>query len=257
MFPIVPLLAAVLASTSPTAVTHHQAAAHPMRYHVSLPAGWTPGHTWPVVVVIADAHRDFAENLERFAAARGARPWILVAPEVLTCGGTRDQASPPYAYTDADWRAARAVPDHDFDDAGLAAVIAEVHQKWGGEERPYLTGWEAGGHTVWAQALRRPERWRAVAPVSTNYAGRGITEATFARGPGRAALPIQPFLCGAPTGEYAAALPILRQQTERARTEARSHGFQPAPIRDLPGMDHGPMPEAVLAWFDSVRTQPH
>jgi poly(3-hydroxybutyrate) depolymerase len=205
-----------------------------------------------VVVVIADAHRDFTENLQRFVEARAAMPFLLVAPEVLTCGGTRDQTSPPYSYTVEEWRAARAIRDHDFDDAGLAAVLAEVHAKWGGEARAYLTGWEAGGHTVWAQALRRPERWLAVASVTTNYQRRGLTPETFSHAPEREALPIQVFWCDPPQGEAAAAMQILRQQTEHAIADARAHGFAPAPVRVVAGADHGPLEAAVLAWFDSL-----
>jgi len=205
-----------------------------------------------VVVVIADAHRDFAQNLNRFVDARATMPFVLVAPEVLTCGGTRGQTSPPYSYTADEWRMARAVGDHEFDDAGLAAVLAEVHAKWGGEERAYLTGWEAGGHTVWAQALRRPERWLAVAPVTTNYQGRGLTPETFSGAAERATLPVQVFWCGAPQGEVGAAMQNLRQQTDRAIADARAHGFAPSPIRVVAGADHGPLATAVLAWCDSL-----
>jgi dienelactone hydrolase len=252
VFNFVAVAAAVLAASPVPAITSHQAAAHPMRYSVALPAGWTPDRTWPVVVVIADAHRDFTENLQRFVEARAAMPFLLVAPEVLTCGGTRDQTSPPYSYTVEEWRAARAIRDHDFDDAGLAAVLAEVHAKWGGEARAYLTGWEAGGHTVWAQALRRPERWLAVASVTTNYQRRGLTPETFSHAPEREALPIQVFWCDPPQGEAAAAMQILRQQTEHAIADARAHGFAPAPVRVVAGADHGPLEAAVLAWFDSL-----
>ena len=31
------------------------------------------------------------------------------------------------------------------------------------QQGAFLTGWEAGGHTVWALALRHPDRWRGVA----------------------------------------------------------------------------------------------
>jgi hypothetical protein len=52
-----------------------------MRYHLALPAGWTRERTWPVVVVIPDAGREFVPNLQAFVTARGDRPFILVAPE--------------------------------------------------------------------------------------------------------------------------------------------------------------------------------
>ena len=249
-----PLAALLLAAAPPsTAITSHQATTHRMRYFVAPPVGWAPGHAWPVVVVIADAHRDFADNLQRFVQARGDRPFLLVAPEVVTCGGTRGQTSPPYSYTEAEWKQARAPKDFEFDDAGLAAVLADVHAKWGGVERAYLTGWEAGGHTVWAQTLRRPERWRAVAPVTTNYQGRGLTPEAFSHAPERATLPIQTFLCAAPSGNIAPFLAPLRQQIDRALAEASAHGFAPAPVRVVAGADHGPLPGPVLAWFDSLQ----
>src|SRR5262245_45770941 len=68
-------------------ITLERASRHPMRYHLALPAGWSRGKTWPVVVVIPDAAREFEANLRAFVAARGARAFILVAPEVLSCGG--------------------------------------------------------------------------------------------------------------------------------------------------------------------------
>jgi len=238
------------------AVSAHQSKTHPMRYWLSLPAGWTPGRSWPVVVVIADAHRDFRDNLQRFVAARGTRPLILVAPEVVTCGGTSGQTSPPYAYTEPEWRAVQEAGAFAFDDAGLAAVLADVHSTWGGEEKPFLTGWEAGGHTVWEQVLRRPERWRAVAPVSTNYLGRGLESGGYSTAPERRTLPIQVFWCGAPTGDVAQSMAVLHAQTERALDEARRHGFTTRPDRVVAGADHGPLPEAVLAWFDQTRQAP-
>ena len=247
------LVAAALTVAAP--ITTHQAAAHPMRYSIALPQGWTPGQNLPVVVVIPDAHRDFVPNLTRFTSVHTTTPFILVAPEVLTCGGTRDQTSPPYSYTPAEWGVARAVGDFEFDDAGLAAVLDEVHRKWGGEARAYLTGWEAGGHAVWAQALRRPERWLAVAPVTTNYQRRGLAAETFSTAPERAALPIQVFWCDARTGDMAKFSPMVRQQADQALADAREHGFTPAPVRVVPGADHGPLEAPVMAWFDSLAQQ--
>lgn len=244
---------ALLAPQPAPTLTAHQAKAHPMRYHLALPDGWTPGKRWAVVVVVPDAHRDFKENLARFAAARGRRPFILVAPEVLTCGGTRDQTTPPYAYTEAEWAAARKAGDFAFDDAGLAAVLAEVSARWGGEPRAFLTGWEAGGHTVWAQAFRHPERWRAVAPVTPNYQSRGLTPETFSTAPERRTLPLKVFWCGAPTGDAVLGMPFFRQQTAKALEEARAHGFAPQPDKGVEGADHGPLPEAVLDWFEALR----
>ena len=175
------IVGAAVATAPPSAITMHRAGAHAMRYHVALPTGWTREKTWPVVVVIPDAGREFVANLRAFVAARGDRPFLLVAPEVMSCGGARSRTAQHYSYTPAEWDSISASDDFDFDDAGLAAVVADVRERWHGEAKAFLTGWEAGGHTVWAQTFRRPERWRAVAPVTTNYQGRGLDSTAFSR----------------------------------------------------------------------------
>ena len=48
-----------------------------------------------------------------------------------------------------------------FDIDGIAAVSADVRKLYHGESRYFLTGWEAGGHTVWALLLGHPEEVRA------------------------------------------------------------------------------------------------
>ncbi len=248
--------AAAIAASPPQSITTERAAAHPMRYHLALPARWTRARTWPVVVVIRDASRAFVANLRAFVAARGDRPYILVAPEVLSCGGAGSRTADHYSYSPAEWDSIRARDDFLFDDAGLAAVLADVRRRWGGEAKALLTGWEAGGHTVWAQTFRRPERWRAVAPVSTNYLGRGVSATTFSRAPERATLPIQVFRCGDPRGAAATGLAFFDRQTAQALADARAHGFAPFPVHVVPEADHGPLPGPVLAWFETVLREP-
>jgi len=234
----------------------HQAAGHPMRYHIALPVGWKSDRSWPMLVVIPDAARDFKANLARFVRARGNRPYILVAPEVLSCGGARSRTSDRYSYSPAEWNSLQGGDDFAFEDAGLAAVLADVRRQWRGEPKAFLTGWEAGGHTVWAQAFRHPERWRGVAPVTPNYQRRGLDARSFSHSPERGTLPIQPFRCGAPEGEIAAYISQVDAQIEQALRDAREHGFHPQPMRVVAGADHGPLPEAVLAWCDSLSGAP-
>src|SRR3954470_6289370 len=240
----------VIAAPSP--IAEHQAGPHGMRYYLALPAGWKPGGSWPVIVAIPDAARAFEANLQRFVTARGDRPYILVAPEVLTCGGARSRTVEHYSYTRAEWMSLRPEDDFRFDDEGLIAVLAEVHRAWGGAPKAVLTGWEAGGHLVWAEALRAPERWRAVAPVTTNYQARYLDPSAFSTAPERSTLPIQVFRCGAASAAATAAMPVLEAQVDRAISDARAHGFAPRPVRVVEGADHGPLPEAVLAWCDSL-----
>jgi len=52
------------------------AASHPMQYYVSLPKDWNGQRTWPIVMVIEAAEREFLKTLEVFEKARGDRPFI-------------------------------------------------------------------------------------------------------------------------------------------------------------------------------------
>lgn len=249
----IPTLAIAATVPGPAAISVHRAGTHPMRYHLALPSGWSASTEWPVLVVIPDAGREFRTNLEQFVIARGDRPYILVAPEVLSCGGAGSRSPDHYSYSRAEWDSLQGGDDFAFEDVGLQAVLTDVRRNWRGEPKAFLTGWEAGGHTVWAQALRHPERWLGVAPVTANYQRRGLDSKSFSRAPERAVVPIQPFVCGAPTGEGVRAVPYASQQTAVAVGDAREHGFQPRPVRVVPNRDHGPLPEAVLAWCDSLR----
>jgi dienelactone hydrolase len=238
-----------------TTITHHRAASHPMRYHLALPPGWKAGREWPVLVVIPDAARDFEANLKHFVGARGSRPYILVAPEVLSCGGARSRTLDRYSYARTEWDSLQGGDDFAFEDAGLAAVLAEVHARWHGEPRAFLTGWEAGGHTVWAQAMRHPERWCGVVPVTPNYQRRGLDSSAFSRAPERTSLPIQVLRCGAPTADSRQAVAAVESQIALALGDARDHGFPSRLERVVPGMDHGPLPGPVLDWCDSLRSR--
>ena len=256
---LIPIALAFVLALAPGAepdvgISAHTAVPHRMRYHVALPTGWSAKQEWPVLVVIPDAHRDFANNLQKFVSARGSRPYILVTPEVLTCGGT-NRPFESYTYTPAVWDSLQRVDAFAFDNDGVGAVLADVRRKWHGEAKAFLTGWEAGGHTVWAMTFRHPERWRGVAPVSTNYQGRGVDQAALllTSVPERAKLPIQAFEAGAPNPQIAPFMKNIEQQTKTALDDAARLGFAPAPLRVVKGADHGPLPEAVLAWCDSLR----
>src|SRR5215470_3625752 len=120
-------------------IAAYGATSHPMRYHVALPEGWSASRSWPVVVVIPDAGREFQGNLETFVTARGSRPYILVAPEVLTCGGARSRTIDHYSYAKATWDSLQQVDDFAFDDGGVAAVLADVRREWHGESKAFLT----------------------------------------------------------------------------------------------------------------------
>lgn len=230
------------------------ATTHPMKYHLSLPAGWAAGKTWPVAVVVPDASRDFEGNLAAFEKARGALPFILVAPHVVTSGGANYRRADTYRYSDADWRKVAEAGDWRFDDEGIVAVLADVRREYGGEDKVFLTGWEAGGHTVWAWTFRHPDRLRAAALVTPNWKGRWMTEADWSRSPARAGLPVKVLVCDRSMTEHPEAWDAWIGQSKEAIDAARAHGFANLSLENLPGRPHGPLAGDVMAFFERVRT---
>ena len=224
------------------------AAGHPMQYYVSLPQGWTAARKWPMVVVIESANRQFQQTLGIFATARNEMPFILVAPLVTTNGGANYRQVGTYHYSDAAW--SQIEQDRcRFDTDGIAAVVADVRKDFGGEDRYFLTGWEAGGHTVWSLIFQHPEMLNGAAPAITNYAGRCL-ESGFSSADSRQDLPITVFQVA--TGRDVPPGKFVYVQSQQARQLAEEHGFRNISERIVPGKPHGPLAEEVLAYFASV-----
>lgn len=226
---------------------------HPMQYYLSLPDGWRTDKKWPVIVVIEGANRDFHQTAEVFAAERGSRPFIIVVPLVLTAGGAAQQHKTDFPYSDSVWSAATQEGDCRFDEDGLSAVLADVRRLYSGEDQDFLTGWEAGGHVVWAQVLQHPERWRGVAIVSPNFQARCVDDGRISSDTARSTLSVT-VLHGDSSASWGPGQYILTQ-FERARSLAVAHGFaEPREITVAP-YHHGPLAHEVLQLFSGLVRQ--
>ena len=246
-----PLLCFVLLSSAclaqvPGAIETKTATTHPMIYLLSLPKAWKKGKTWPVVVAIEDADRDFPREMMAFEKARGDLPFILVVPEVLTNGGPNYVRSVNYGYSEKIWTKILQEDPWTFDQQGIAAVIDDVHRLYGGDTKYFLTGWEAGGHTAFALAFNHPENLRAAAVCCPNYAGRNVQFSTWKD---RSKVPITIFY-GTKDEGMKDGQP-LAIQTERAISEAHKHGFD-ITMKTIPDAGHDPLAPSVLQWFASL-----
>jgi dienelactone hydrolase len=225
---------------------------HSMQYYLSLPQAWTASKKWPVVVVIESANRQFQNNTETFVRARQRLPFILVTPLVVTNGGSSYRRVPTYHYSDAVWNEIERAGGCQFDMAGIAAVVRDVKRLYAGEDQYFVTGWEAGGHTLWAMLFQHPEAIRAAAPVCTNYRGRCMEDAQFSSSPQRIRLPVTVF-GGETDAGWKPSQPLYTQSQEAIKI-ARDHGYENVSESSAPGKGHGPLAEEVLAYFYSLLT---
>lgn len=116
---------------------------HAMQYYLSLPKGWSNTKTWPVLVVCEAVEKQFQENALRFIKARGERPYIIVAPFIVTNGNQGLRNPEIFPYTSDTWDQIDREGTCAFDLQGLDAVLQDVTQWYNGEARIHITGFEA------------------------------------------------------------------------------------------------------------------
>src|SRR5262245_51807029 len=223
------------------------ASTHPIQFYLSLPAGWTAAKKWPVVVVIESADREFLSAATAFAQARQQRPFILITPLVVTNGGSGYRNVPTYHYANAVWDQIQKSGQFTFDSDGLTAIMKDVVQQYGGEERYFLTGFEAGGHTVWGILFNHPEYLRGAALVCPNYQGRWVDEQHISEAAENSDLPIRNFV-GTKDDMCQSGSPIYGQ-IQRATSLAAAHGYKNVSLIRVEGKGHERLPNEVLAYF--------
>jgi len=228
------------------------AAGHPMKYWLGLPASLRPGDRLPLLVVITDARREFESTARAYLAAEDSVPghsgkFLIVVPVTLTSGGTAQNVRQAYPYDAAAW--ARAAKDGNcaFDDDGLAAVLADVRRAAPTDTvLPDLTGLEAAGHVVLAQAFRHPERWRAVIAIAPNWQDRCMDASAWSTDGARARLRVLLLHGGHDSLWSSSPMPT---QAAQAATEARAHGFLAVEPHVIPMQGHEFPPRVVLTFF--------
>ena len=226
------------------------ASTHPIQYYLSLPDGWTASRKWPVVVVIESADREFLQAATAFARARPTRPFIIVTPLVVTNGGAGFRSVPTYHYSDAVWDRVQSSGQFTFDSDGIAAIMQDVVKQYVGEDKYFITGFEAGGHTVWGMLFNHPEALRAAALVCPNYLGRWVDESRISTAAERARLPVRNFV-GTNDTLCSAGNPIYTQM-QNAMSIAEAHGYKNVTLVRVEGKGHERLADEVLTYFASL-----
>lgn len=193
-----------------------------VQYHLSLPQGWRAELTWPIMVTLAGAGRDFAQNFDQFKKARGEKlPFIVVTPCVRSLG--RDPA---------DLRA-------------VLAIVKEVQGEFNGQPKFFVTGFSAGTHLTWQLIFLHPEVLAGASPVCGNFNSRGIDK--IEKKAAAVKLPIHGF-----QGDQDQVLVHLNPQWETAVKLAGEHGYKNISRTVIPGGTHLPYQSQVVDFFASL-----
>lgn len=227
---------------------------YPMMYYVSFPKGHNSKKKLPVLVVLEAAEKQFKENAQRFVDARGDLPYIIVAPINVNNGfqGRKDPTLWPYPAET--WTFIEKVGDCTFNQEGILAVAKEVSVLYGGDDRFYVTGFEAGTHALWPLVFQHPERLKGAVAVAGNYNQRTcISTQVYSKDPARLQLPV--------VGMYGENDPVFGDRAQvfdqwlAAKKMATEHGFQNVTEKKIAGKDHVPMPTEVFEVITAIELQ--
>ncbi len=234
-----------------------EAKTHPMQYYVSLPPAWKAGRRWPVLVALDGAGSQWQPTAATFAKVRDelGADFIGVVPMVTSNVGGDPRRANKYFYADSIWDRINRDGRCDFDFDGIQAVSEDVYHRYGGERKPYITGFSAGGHLAWALVFRHPEWMQAAAISSGNFRGRCVSTGMTAGGaspystsPSRVRLPVKLFDGGRD--------PIFASgQGTEAMSIAGRKGYRNVSRDTLVTRGHEPYHREVITFFTSLRTR--
>jgi hypothetical protein len=125
-----------------------------------------------------------------------------------------------------------------------------VTKQYGGEDKYFITGLEAAGHTVWGILFSHPEALRGAALVCPNYLGRWVDNEHISTAPERANLPIRNFV-GTNDTMCSPGQPIYTQM-QNAMTLAGAHGYKNVSLVRVENKGHERLADEVLAYFSSL-----
>jgi hypothetical protein len=224
------------------------ASRHPVQYYLSLPKGWSSQKQWPVLLAIDASYGDFYANVERFSRARKNGPFIIVVP-FLTDGRSvsTNERNWKFHYSPEVWRRIDKEGPLSFDLAALDTILAEIRTQYGGEEKPFLTGWgQGGGPIAWTLIFTQPERWRAVALACPYFQAQDTIKVS--ERPERVDLPVMVFQG---ESDFLRVNAGLDAQWEKAKKLAEAHGYKNLSRVLVPEKFHDPLAGEVVQFFNS------
>ena len=122
------------------------------RYVVAVPADWTAGHAWPMVLSLHGSEErgedGIAQSRVGLALALRKHPEWFEAIVVM-----------PQCRPGMDWKSPA------MEALLLAALDASLKEFHGDPQRTYLTGLSMGGYGAWSLAAKYPNRFAAMAVV--------------------------------------------------------------------------------------------
>ncbi len=225
-----------------------KAGEHPLEYIISLPRGWTPRKTWPILVTVEGAGCNWLGNHRAFLKNRGKLGLIIVTP--ITFWNTNSLNPKKYNYPKS------LVESHDrsptermrFDEEGLLAALQQVQKDCNGEKKFFITGFSGGGNLTWRMVFGHPDKLRGAAPSCANFSMPGQINRTAEE---REQLPVRAFQ-GEKDKHLDGKNVNLNAQWKHALRLCTQNGYKNVKREMLPGVGHSTCKMKVLSFVEEV-----
>lgn len=224
-------------------------ATHDLVAYVSLPGSWKKGKRYQVLVAVDGAGCNFQGCGSGFASSRGSRPFIVVSPVTLSNTNELDPKKYPYPKSLLEeWNAKRT----DFDGPGMEAILAILRERYGAEDKVFLTGFSGGGNYTYHKLLTDPAGVAGAAPACANYTKQGLDKAPGAGPEGGPPVhlmtgekdPHRDLTFGKPPG--------IETQTDWAQEDLKKLGYTRVRRTMVPAAGHSPLRKEVWDFIDAV-----
>lgn len=208
-----------------------KAANHAMEYYLVLPKGWSKARRWPILVTVEGAGCNWLGNCQGFLGGRKDLPFIIVTPIAFSNTNALDpkKYNYPKELLDEVERTGRMK----FDEEGLLEVLKDVREKFGGEDKFWITGFSGGGMLTWRMVFGHPDLLNGAAPACGNFAMPG----EISGAPERETVPIKAFQ-GDKDEYWKDEAHNLENQWLSAKSICDAHGFKNVKRVIVPGAGH-------------------
>lgn len=202
-------------------------------YHLYVPTTYTHQRRWPLVVTCHGTHPfdNAPMQIDEWKGLAEQRGFLVVAPELYGASAYQVDSAAQISRQIEDERAILAI----VKDVSAARTVDET--------RVFLTGWSAGGYTVFFTGLRHPDVFRAIAIRQGNFNEKFVE-------------PCVPFL-----DRYQGILLMhgnldpLKADAERAQEWLEKHDLQPTRLEKAGA--HRRDPDSVYGFMvETVRNRP-
>lgn len=223
---------------------------------VSFPKDWSKTKKVPVAVGVEGAGCAFQGYFNGLVGSRGSRNVICVTPISVSNTNGDNINTKTYPMYDPAWLESvktDVVKRMEVEGPGMEAILADLHERFGADEKAFHTGFSGGGIYTYWRLFQHPDKVRGAAPACGNFGGLGLQGAPAVADGGPAVFlmtgekdPHRDFTHGDKNQ------PGIEPQTNLAQENLAKLGYTNVKRHMFPGVGHASLHAEFWKFVDDV-----